>query len=142
MLYQQLVNGYNVKIIYDDTYNILNNSSKALVTSGTATLETAFFKVPQVVCYKSSWFSYLIAKSFIKVKYISLVNLILNKMCIKELIQNDLNTINLSKELIKLKNVDYTESIKNDYLKLLKKCSGIDVSKNIAKSMLKTIEIF
>ena len=84
----------------------------------------------------------LIAKSFIKVKYISLVNLILNKMCIKELIQNDLNTINLSKELIKLKNVNYTESIYNDYLKLLNKCSGIDVSKNIAKSMLKTIEIF
>ena len=142
MLYQQLINDYNVKIIYDDTYNILNNSNLALVTSGTATLETAFFKVPQVVCYKSSWFSYLIAKSFIKVKYISLVNLILNKICVKELIQNDLNSINLSKELIKLKNVNYTESIKNDYLKLLKKCSGIDVSKNIAKSMLKTIEIF
>ena len=142
MLYQQLINDYNVKIIYDDTYNILNNSNLALVTSGTATLETAFFKVPQIVCYKSSWFSYLIAKSFIKVKYISLVNLILNKMCIKELIQNDLNTINLSKELIKLKNVNYTESIYNDYLKLLNKCSGIDVSKNIAKSMLKTIEIF
>ena len=142
MLYQQLINDYNVKIIYDDTYNILNNSSIALVTSGTATLETAFFKVPQVVCYKSSWFSYLIAKSFIKVKYISLVNLILNKKSIKELIQNDLNVINLSKELKKLKNVDYTESIKNDYLKLLKKCSGTDVSKNIAKSMLKTIEIF
>ena len=66
MLYQQLINDYNVKIIYDDTYNILNNSNLALVTSGTATLETAFFKVPQIVCYKSSWFSYLIAKSFVK----------------------------------------------------------------------------
>ena len=112
MLYQQLINDYNVKIIYDDTYNILNNSSIALVTSGTATLRNCFFKVPQVVCYKSSWLSYLIAKSFIKVKYISLVNLILNKICVKELIQNDLNSINLSKELIKLK--------KNSILKVLK----------------------
>ena len=90
-LYKSLINGYNVKIIYDDTYNILNNSKVALVSSGTATLETAFFKVPQVVCYKSSWISYSIAKSFIKVKYISLVNLILNKKSVKELIQNDLN---------------------------------------------------
>ena len=141
-LYKQLINNYNVKVIYDDTYNILNNSNIALVTSGTATLETAFFKVPQVVCYKSSWFSYLIAKSFIKVKYISLVNLILNKICVKELIQNDLNILNLSKELSKLKKVEYLESIKYDYLILLKKCSGIDVSKNIANSMLKTIETF
>ena len=141
-LYQQLINDYDVKVIYDDTYNILNNSNIALVTSGTATLETAFFKIPQVVCYKSSWFSYSIAKSFIKVKYISLVNLILNKLCVKELIQNDLNKLNLSKELIKLKKDDYTESIKKDYSKLIEKCSGIDVSKNIANSMLKTIEKF
>ena len=141
-LYQQLINDYDVKVIYDDTYNILNNSNIALVTSGTATLETAFFKIPQVVCYKSSWFSYSIAKSFIKVKYISLVNLILNKLCVKELIQNDLNKFNLSKELIKLKKDDYTESIKKDYSKLIEKCSGIDVSKNIANSMLKTIETF
>ena len=141
-LYQQLINDYDVKVIYDDTYNILNNSNIALVTSGTATLETAFFKIPQVVCYKSSWFSYSIAKSFIKVKYISLVNLILNKLCVKELIQNDLNKLNLSKELIKLKKDDYTESIKKDYSKLIEKCSGIDVSKNIANSMLKTIETF
>jgi lipid-A-disaccharide synthase len=141
-LYQQLINDYDVKVIYDDTYNILNNSNIALVTSGTATLETAFFKIPQVVCYKSSWFSYSIAKSFIKVKYISLVNLILNKLCVKELIQNDLNKFNLSKELIKLKKEDYKESIKKDYSKLIEKCSGIDVSKNIANSMLKTIETF
>lgn len=141
-LYQQLINDYDVKVIYDDTYNILNNSNIALVTSGTATLETAFFKIPQVVCYKSSWFSYSIAKSFIKVKYISLVNLILNKLCVKELIQNDLNKFNLSKELIKLKKDEYTESIKKDYSKLIEKCSGIDVSKNIANSMLKTIEKF
>ena len=141
-LYKQLINDYDVKVIYDDTYNILNNSNIALVTSGTATLETAFFKIPQVVCYKSSWFSYSIAKSFIKVKYISLVNLILNKLCVKELIQNDLNKFNLSKELIKLKKDEYTESIKKDYSKLIEKCSGIDVSKNIANSMLKTIEKF
>ena len=132
----------NSVVVLVATLFALNNSNVALVTSGTATLETAFFKVPQVVCYKSSWFSYSIAKTFIKVKYISLVNLILNKICVKELIQNDLNKLNLSKELSELKKVDYIENIKNDYLILLKKCSGIGVSKNIAKSMLKTIEAF
>ena len=141
-LYQQLITNYNVTIIYDNTYNILNNSKIALVTSGTATLETAFFKVPQVVCYKTSRISYLIAKFFIKVKYISLVNIILNKKCVKELIQSDLNSLKLSKELDELKKANNIKSIKNDYLKLHEKCSGMNVSKNIANSMLKTIKTF
>jgi lipid-A-disaccharide synthase len=141
-LYQELTTDYNVKVIYDDTYNLLNNSKVALVTSGTATLETAFFQVPQVVCYKSSWISYLIAKSFIKVKYISLVNLILNKKIVKELIQSDLNIEILSNELCNLDDMSYSNNIKKQYTDLLEMCSGINVSKNIAISMLKTIETF
>ena len=130
-------------IIYTLIYfNLLNNSKVALVTSGTATLETAFFQVPQVVCYKSSWISYLIAKSFIKVKYISLVNLILNKKIVKELIQSDLNIEILSNELCNLDDMSYSNNIKKQYTDLLEMCSGINVSKNIAISMLKTIETF
>ena len=140
--YKRLINDSNIKVIYNDTYNILNNSEIALVTSGTATLETAFFNVPQVVCYKSSKFSYLIAKLFIKVKYISLVNLILDKKSVKELIQNELNYSRLSDELGNLHNSKYINIIKKDYSVLIEKCSGVNVSKNIANSMLKTIETF
>ena len=77
-IYQSISYNYNVNIVYDNTYNLLNLSSFALVTSGTATLETAFFNVPQVVCYKANWISYSIAKSLVKIKFISLVNLILD----------------------------------------------------------------
>src|SRR5690606_8936736 len=81
------------------TYQLLLHAEAALVTSGTATLETALFEVPQVVCYKGSALSYQIAKRLVKIKYISLVNLIMDKEVVKELIQNELNTENLKKEL-------------------------------------------
>ena len=74
-------------------------SKAALVTSGTATLETALFGVPEVVCYKGSPISYQIAKRLIKVKYISLVNLIMDRLVVKELIQDELNVENLKREL-------------------------------------------
>ena len=88
-------------VVLNDTYNLLNNSHTALVTSGTATLETALFKVPQVVCYKSSAFSYRIAKLLIgkRIKFISLVNLIVGTEIVKELIQSELSDLNLTKEL-------------------------------------------
>ena len=88
-----------VKIVQNDTYNLLKNATAALVKSGTSTLETALFGVPQVVCYKGSNISYQIAKRVVKLKYISLVNLIANKPIVKELIQDDFNTENLIKEL-------------------------------------------
>ena len=138
-IYQSISYNYNVNIVYEDTYNLLNQSSFALVTSGTATLETAFFNVPQVVCYKANWISYSIAKSLVKIKFISLVNLILDYESVKELIQNDLNTIKLKEELRKIINMSHSNSIKNDYKKLISKCKGEDVSKNIAQSMLKTL---
>ena len=131
----------NIKIIYKDTYNILNQSSCAIVTSGTATLETALFKVPQVVCYKSSWISYQIAKKLIKVKYISLVNLILNKEAVKELIQNDLTPKKIKLELDLILNSSKRESILECYNNLEEKCGGIGASKITANEMLKTIQL-
>lgn len=141
-IYQSISYNNNVNIVYENTYNLLNLSSFALVTSGTATLETAFFNVPQVVCYKANWISYSIAKSLVKIKFISLVNLILDYESVKELIQNDLNNIKLKEELRKIINMSHSNSIKNDYKKLISKCKGEDVSKNIAESMLKTLNNF
>jgi lipid-A-disaccharide synthase len=88
-----------IKVIFDQTYDLLNHATVAIVTSGTATLETALFRVPQVVVYKTSTFSYQIAKHLIRVPYISLVNLIAGKQVVKELIQDDYNTKNLKTEL-------------------------------------------
>ena len=89
--YKQFINR-NITLIENKTYDLLQHSTAALVVSGTATLETALFKVPQVVCYKTGWLFYNLAKLVIKVKYISLVNLIMDKEIVKELIQNKLST--------------------------------------------------
>lgn len=98
--YLDNTNSVNVKIVENQTYDILKRARAALVTSGTATLETALFKTPQIVCYKSSWISFLIGKFLLRnLKYISLVNLILKKEAVKELIQQDLNTHKIRKEL-------------------------------------------
>ena len=141
-LYGEITSNSNAKVIYEDTYNLLNNSSRALVTSGTATLETAFFNVPQVVCYESSWLSYVIAKSLVKIKYISLVNLIMDKEVVKELIQNNLSVFKLTKELNKLNDSFALDKMQEDYQVLIAKSLGENVSKKIATDMFKTIESF
>ena len=89
-------------VVFDKTYSLLAHAEAALVTSGTATLETALFEVPQVVCYKTSWVSYQIAKRLVKVDYISLVNLIAAREVVRELIQEELNKKNLQLELSKI----------------------------------------
>ena len=118
--YESLLTMYpNVSSVRDATYTLLLQSKAALVTSGTATLETALFDVPEVVCYKGSNISYQIAKRLIKVKYISLVNLIMDKPIVKELIQNDLTVGNLRKELdILLTNEAREKQLKEDYASL------------------------
>jgi lipid-A-disaccharide synthase len=141
-LYREITSNSNAKVIYKDTYNLLNNSNIALVTSGTATLETAFFNVPQIVCYKTSWLSYIIAKSLVKIKYISLVNLIMDEEVVKELIQNDLSYFKLTKELNLINNALALNKMKDAYQVLITKCQGENVSKNIALDMFKTIESF
>ncbi len=103
-------NNKNIKIIANDTYAVLLSADAALVTSGTATLETALLNIPQVVCYKANSISYFIAKKLVKIKYISLVNLILNKLVVKELIQLDMNEKAISKELnLLLNDKDYRQ---------------------------------
>ncbi|MCX6279092.1 MAG: lipid-A-disaccharide synthase [Bacteroidetes bacterium] len=97
--YQNLLGGTDIKYVKNQTYSLLSYSKAALVTSGTATLETALMNVPQVVCYKGSILSYLIARQLVKIKYISLVNLISGKMVVPELIQDDLTRKNLTREL-------------------------------------------
>jgi len=115
--YDDLLKNYsNVSYVADKTYDLLLQSKAALVTSGTATLETALFGVPQVVCYKGSYLSYQIGKRLVNVKYISLVNLIMDKQVVKELIQDDLTIENLQRELDELlNNKEKIAAIKEDY---------------------------
>jgi lipid-A-disaccharide synthase len=101
--YQEFQLGNQVSLIQNQTYQLLSQADIALVTSGTATLETALFRVPQVVCYKSSMLSYRIAKALVKIKFISLVNLILDKEVVRELIQNDCQSDLMVLELNKLR---------------------------------------
>lgn len=118
--YNELLKNYsNVSSVSGQTYELLMRAKAAMVTSGTATLETALFGVPQVVCYKGSAVSYQIAKRVIRVNYISLVNLIMNKPVVKELIQDDLNVKNLAYELKEiLTNEERISAIKKDYAEL------------------------
>ena len=101
-MYVRMIGDKDVRLVVDQTYDLLQNASAALVTSGTATLETALLSVPEVVCYKAQRLSYLIARNLIKVKYISLVNLVMDKEVVKELIQDDFNEANLVKQLEQL----------------------------------------
>lgn len=131
--YHSFLIGHNVKMVKNKTYDLLSLATAALVTSGTATLETALFNVPQVVCYKANWISYQIAKRIITLKYISLVNLIMNKMVVTELIQNDLNKKILTKELSAILSGTKREQILKDYMDLRQKLGGVGASKNAAK---------
>jgi lipid-A-disaccharide synthase len=128
----------NVSAVKNQTYNLLSQAKAAAVTSGTATLETALFGVPEVVCYKGSAISYQIAKRVIKVKYISLVNLIMDRLVVKELIQDDLTEHNLKHELQELlKNDKRIGEIKKDYGELKRILSeGGNASANAARSII------
>jgi lipid-A-disaccharide synthase len=131
----------NVQIVYGQTYDLLHFAEAAIVTSGTATLETAIIGCPQVVCYKGSFFSYLIARMLIKVNYISLVNLIMNKELVKELIQQDCKATRIKEELdALLNNQSNRERLLSEYkeLKILLGQGG--ASQKVAFSVLKTIE--
>ena len=124
--YSEFLQPYkNVSSVTDQTYNLLAKSTAAMVTSGTATLETALFKVPQIICYKGGKVSYEIAKRLIKIKYIGLVNLIMNKEVVKELIQDELNVENLTAELkILLEEEQKINAVKKDYDSLFNLLQG------------------
>ena len=137
--YAQFIQNSDVYFVSNKTYDLLSVSSAALVTSGTATLETALFKVPEVVCYKGSWISYQIGKQVVKLDYISLVNLIMDKEVVTELIQNNFNTKRLKVELSRI--LDEYERTKFfiNYYELEKKLGGKGASKKTAESIFKAI---
>jgi lipid-A-disaccharide synthase len=137
--YQPFTEKYPVKLVQGKTYSLLQNAHAALVTSGTATLETALFNVPEVVCYKGSKISYEIAKRIIKVKYISLVNLIMDKMVVKELIQSELNTPNIVAELNEILKDDVRARVSADYQLLKEKLGGAGASQRAADKIVEFI---
>ncbi len=122
-----------VKIAENQTYEILQKSCAALVASGTATLETALFRIPQIVCYKSSWISIMIGRFLLRnLKFISLVNLILNKEVVKELIQENLNEKNLTFELNNILKGEKRKNILESYNQLIEKLGTKGASKKTA----------
>jgi lipid-A-disaccharide synthase len=135
--YQQFLTNERVHFVSNKTYDLLSIAYAALVTSGTATLETALFKVPEVVCYKGNWISYQIAKRVITLKYISLVNLIMDKEVVKELIQDDLNKKNINNELQKLLTPEYRQNLLNQYDLLEEKLGGAGASYKTANLIIK-----
>ena len=135
--YDEILKDDKIKIVYDKTYNLLKRSTAAIVTSGTATLETALFNVPQIVCYKSSLFSYLVGKLFIKLKFISLVNIIMEREVVKELIQKDCSKNNIVYELSKLLKKQNNLRVKNEYKKLRNRLGKKETSLKVAKLITK-----
>jgi len=131
--YTQIIDKLDVHIIMDQTQALLQHSHAALVTSGTATLETALIGVPEVVCYKGNPISYEIAKRIVNIKYISLVNLIMDKEVVKELIQNDFNTKNLQIELQKILSGKYRTLMLNEYESLNNKLGDGGASERAAE---------
>ena len=131
--YENFISNENIKFISNKTYDLLQNATAALVTSGTATLETALFKVPEVVCYKGSWASYQIAKRIITLKYISLVNLIMDEEVVTELIQEDCTTKRIREELKKILESNHRRQLLEKYNVLEAKLGGIGASEKTAK---------
>ena len=131
--YESFITHENIQFISNKTYDLLRNAEAALVTSGTATLETALFKVPEVVCYKGSWASYQIAKRIITLKYISLVNLIMDEEVVTELIQDDCTTKRIREELKKILDPNYRATLLQKYNVLEEKLGGIGASEKTAK---------
>jgi lipid-A-disaccharide synthase len=135
--YQAILNQQNaenkVKIVFNQTYQLLYLAKAALVTSGTATLETALFDVPEVVCYKGSSISYQIAKRLIDLKYISLVNLIADEEVVKELIQDECNETTIVAALENILNTDNQLFVKNKYAELKEKLGNVGASERCAK---------
>lgn len=130
----------NVQLISGHTYDLLNEAHAALVTSGTATLETGLFGVPQIVCYRGSRLSYLIARRLVNVKYISLVNLILDRPLLRELIQNDFQTRVLRKELERLLTPEEQNRLRAGYADLRDKLGHSGAAERTAKLIYSYVE--
>lgn len=138
--YQRFTIHPSVSLIHNETYALLKKSTIALVTSGTATLEAALFNVPQLVCYRSSTLSYWIAKQVISLKYISLVNLIMDKAIVCELIQNDCTTERIAEEIKRLSNDSVRKAIGEEYRELSEKLGTQNASETVAKSLVNALK--
>ena len=138
--YRQFIKEENVHFVSGKTYDLLSHAHAALVTSGTATLETALFRVPEVVCYRGNWISYQIAKRVISLKYISLVNLIMDAPVVTELIQGDLNTRNLKVELDKLLDPAYRDKLQRDYQALRERLGNEGASRRTAQAIYDSLQ--
>ena len=133
--YRNITKDSYMPVLSNQTHALLKECKAAIVTSGTATLEAAILKVPQVVCYKTSSISYFLAKLVVKVKYIALVNLICDKEVVKELIQDDFNTDNLLNELNRILNKKNKTQILSDYDSLIRFLGGVGASKRAADAI-------
>ena len=138
--YRQFIREENVHFVSGKTYDLLSHAHAALVTSGTATLETALFRVPEVVCYRGNWISYQIAKRVISLKYISLVNLIMDAPVVTELIQGDLNTRNLKVELDKLLDPAYRDKLERDSQALRERLGNEGASRRTAQAIYDSLQ--
>jgi lipid-A-disaccharide synthase len=139
--YKPFLTNENVKFISNKTYDLLSHSYAALVTSGTATLETALFNVPEVVCYKGSWISYQIAKRIITLKYISLVNLIMDREVVKELIQDEFNSENIKVELTKILNPENRKQLSINFANLKQNLGGEGASNKTAELIVNSLKM-
>jgi lipid-A-disaccharide synthase len=139
-LYRPLTEFSNVRLVEEDTYNLLIHAHAAIVTSGTATLETALFRVPQVVVYRAAGVSYALAKLVIKVKFISLVNLIAGKEVVKELIQHEASVENISTELkALLSDTEYRNQMLLSYDSIIDLLDTGSASENAARLMVNVL---
>lgn len=138
--YETFITTKNIKFISNKTYDLLQIATAALVTSGTATLETALFKVPEVVCYKGSWLSYQIAKRIITLKYISLVNLVMDQEVVTELIQEKFTYKNIKEELTKILEPNYKKALLAKYEILEDKLGGMGASQKTAELIVNELK--
>lgn len=135
--YRPFIGDSNVKLLCHKTYDLLSISKAALVASGTATLETALFKVPQVVCYKTSWLTYKVGMMLVKMEFFSLVNLVMGREVVKELLQDDFNRESLTLALDKILQGNGRSNMLLDYEALHKKLGGVGASDKLASALLK-----
>ncbi len=139
-IFDKYITNEDVKLIYNQTYEILRHAEAAVVTSGTATLETAILNVPELVCYRGDAFSYRIAKRLVKVPYISLVNLVMQNEVIKEYIQDEMNVKNIRQELKRLlEDKTYKETMLTNFSKLREVLGGKGASDRTAKIMVDSL---
>jgi len=133
----ELALAQGIRVIYNQTYDLLSHAVASVVTSGTATLETALFNVPQVVVYRASWISYQIAKRLIRVPYISLPNLIADRQVVRELIQDDFSSVNLKEELNRLvSDADYRIKMQDGYTQIRSRIGEFAASEQTAQLIL------